>query len=110
MKASQIIQTESGSYRFKIKYSTLCDLKELGIDMMSEEGNKELQKDQTKFRIIFWKGLECGEMKKFEQKEAFDIFDDVMEDIGPEEFAEIIPKALAIKMTEDPKHPAKLKK
>lgn len=97
MKPSAIIQTESNSYRFKIKYSTLCDLKGLGVDLLSEEGSEELQKDPSKFRLVFWKGLEAGEMRKIEKQEAFDIFDEVMEELGPEEFAEIIPKALAIK-------------
>ena len=97
MKASAIIQTESNSYRFKIKYSTLCDLRELGVDLLSEKGSEALQEDPTKFRYVFWKGLEAGEMKKFDQEEAFEIFDEVMEEIGPEEFAAIIPKALAIK-------------
>jgi hypothetical protein len=97
MKASEIIRTEKNSYRFKIKYSTLCDLREMGVDLMSEKGSKELQNDPTKFRLVFWKGLEAGEMRKFEKEEAFDIFDEVMEEVGPEEFAEIIPKALAIK-------------
>lgn len=97
MKAPAIIQTERNTYRFKIKYSTLCDLKELGVDLMSEEGSEELQKDPSKFRFVFWKGLEAGEMRKISKEEAFDIFDDVMEELGPETFAEIIPKALAIK-------------
>ncbi|UDY80760.1 tail assembly protein [Geobacillus phage GR1] len=97
MKASEIIRTEKNSYRFKIKYSTLCDLREMGVDLMSEKGSKELQNDPTKFRLVFWKGLEAGEMRKFEKEEAFDIFDEVMEEVGPEEFAQIIPKALAIK-------------
>lgn len=104
MKPSAIIETTKGQYRFKLKYSTLCDLKEIGIDLLSEKGSKELSEDPTKFRFVFWKGLEAGEMKKFKQEEAFDIFDDVMEDIGPEEFAAVIPKALAIKTKE---HPAK---
>lgn len=97
MKAPAIIETSKESYRFKLKYSTLCDLKEIGIDLLSEKGSKELSEDPTKFRFVFWKGLEAGEMKKFKQEEAFDIFDDVMEDLGPEEFAALIPKALAIK-------------
>lgn len=97
MKPSAIIQTEKNSYRFKIKYSTLCDLKELGVDLLSEKGNQALQDDPTQFRFVFWKGLETGEMKKIDKEEAFDIFDEIMEEVGPEEFAEIIPKALAIK-------------
>lgn len=97
MKASAIIQTDSNSYRFKIKYSTLCDLREMGVDLLSEKGSEALQEDPTKFRFVFWKGLEAGEMKKFDKEEAFEIFDEVMEEIGPEEFAAIIPKALAIK-------------
>jgi hypothetical protein len=98
MKPSAIIETSKGQYRFKLKYSTLCDLRDLGVDLLSEEGNKALQEDPTKFRFVFWKGLEAGEMRKFEKEEAFEIFDDVMEDLGPEEFASIIPQALAIKM------------
>lgn len=99
MKPSAIIKTNKESYRFKIKYSTLCDLRELGVDLLSEKGSKELQDDPTKFRVVFWKGLEAGEMRKFTEEEAYDIFDDVMEELGPEEFAAIIPKALAIKMS-----------
>lgn len=102
MKASAIIQTEQNSYRFKIKYSTLCDLKEYGVDLLSKDGNSQLQADPTKFRFVFWKGLEAGEMRKFTQEEAFEIFDEVMEEVGPEEFAAIIPKALAIKTKGDP--------
>jgi hypothetical protein len=98
MKPSVIIETDKNSYRFKLKYSTLCDLKEIGIDLLSEEGTEVLQKDPTKLRFIFWKGLEAGELKKFEKEAAFEIFDEVMEDVGPEKFAEMIPKALAIKM------------
>lgn len=97
MKAPAIIETGKNAYRFKIKYSTLCDLKEMGIDLMSEKGSAELQEDPTKFRFVFWKGLEAGEQRKFEKEEAFEIFDDVMEEVGPEDFAAIIPKALAIK-------------
>lgn len=93
-----LIRTEGNTYKFKLKYSTLCDLKELGVDLMSEKGSKELQADATKLRLVFWKGLEAGEMKHFTKEEAFDIFDEVMEDVGPEEFASIIPKALAIKV------------
>lgn len=97
MKASAIIQTESNSYRFKIKYSTLCDLRDMGVDLLSEKGSAALQEDPTKFRFVFWKGLEAGELRKFEKEEAFAIFDEVMEELGPDEFAAIIPKALAIK-------------
>lgn len=97
MKASAIIETEKNSYRFKIKYSTLCDLREMGVDLLSEKGSEALQEDPTKFRLVFWKGLEAGEMKKFDKAEAFEIFDEVMEEVGPDEFASIIPKALAIK-------------
>lgn len=99
MKASAIIETSSNSYRFKIKYSTLCDLREHGVDLLSEKGSEELQKDPGKLRFVFWKGLEAGEMRKFEKEEAFDIFDEVMEEVGPDGFASIIPKALAIKMS-----------
>lgn len=102
MKPSAIIETSKGSYRFKIKYSTLCDLRELGVDLLSEKGSQDLEKDPTKFRYVFWKGLEAGEMRKIPKEEAFDIFDDVMEDLGPEEFAAIIPKALAIKSSSAP--------
>ncbi|MEK5205234.1 MULTISPECIES: hypothetical protein [Bacillus] len=102
MKPSAIIQTESNSYRFKIKYSTLCDLKDMGIDLLSTKGNAALQEDPTKFRFVFWKGLEAGEMRKFTQEEAFEIFDEVMEEVGPEEFSAIIPKALAIKTKGEP--------
>lgn len=98
MKPCVKLETENNTYKFKLKYSTLCELKEFGIDMLSEEGSKQLQQDPTKLRYIFWKGLEAGENKKYEMEEAFEIFDEIMEDIGPEDFAEIIPKALAIKM------------
>lgn len=98
MKAAAIINTEKNAYRFKIKYSTLCDLKEMGIDLLSERGSQKLQEDPTQFRYVFWKGLEAGEMRKISKEEAFEIFDEVMEEVGPEEFAAIIPKALAIKM------------
>ena len=104
MKKSEVIRTENNTYKFKLKYSTLCDLKELGVDLLSEEGSQELQKDPTKLRYVFWKGLEAGEKKKYEKEEAFEIFDEVMEDLGPEEFAVIIPKALAIKMGAEQKN------
>jgi hypothetical protein len=102
MKPSAIIQTESNTYRFKIKYSTLCDLRDMGVDLMSEKGSQELQEDPTKLRLVFWKGLEAGEMRKFTKEEAFEIFDEVMEDVGPQEFAAIIPQALAIKTKGEP--------
>lgn len=97
MKQPVIIKTSKDVYKFKLKYSTLCDLKGLGVDLLTEKGSKELQEDATKLRLVFWKGLETGEMRKFTEKEAFDIFDDVMEDLGPEEFGKMIPEALAIK-------------
>jgi len=97
MKAAAIIQTENDSYKFKIKYSTLCDLQGLGVDLMTEKGNIALQSDPNQFRLVFWKGLEAGELKKFKKEDAFDIFDTIMEELGPDEFAKIIPKALAIK-------------
>jgi len=98
MKPSVIIQTNSNSYRFKIKFSTLTELKGMGVDLLSEKGSEEIQREPEKLAYVFWKGLEAGEMKKFTQEEALDIFDEVMEELGPEEFATIIPKALAIKM------------
>jgi hypothetical protein len=107
MKPSAIIELSSNTYRFKMKYSTLCDLRDMGVDLLSEAGNKALQEDPTKFRFVFWKGLEAGELRKIEKDEAFSIFDDVMEELGPEEFAALIPKALAIKTTND--HPGKKK-
>jgi hypothetical protein len=97
MKRPALIETENNTYRFKLRYSTLCDLKSMGVDLLTEEGAEDMKKDPTKLRTVFWKGLEAGEMKKFKQEEAFDIFDDVMEEIGPEKFAEIIPQSLAIK-------------
>lgn len=97
MKAPAIISTGSNSYKFKIKYSTLCELQEVGVDLMTEKGTEKLQSDPNQFRLVFWKGLEAGEMKKFKKEEAFEIFDDIMEEVGPDEFAKIIPKALAIK-------------
>lgn len=101
MKAPAIITTSSNSYRFKIKYSTLCDLQEVGVDLMTEKGSEKLQSDPNQFRLVFWKGLEAGEMRKFKKEEAFEIFDDVMEEVGPDEFAKIIPQALAIKTAPD---------
>ena len=97
MKAPAIISTESNSYKFKIKYSTLCELQSLGVDLMTENGTKALQADPNQFRLVFWKGLEAGEIKKFKKEDAFEIFDTIMEEVGPEEFAKIIPQALAIK-------------
>jgi spore coat polysaccharide biosynthesis protein SpsF (cytidylyltransferase family) len=97
MKPSAIIELERNTYRFKIKYSTLCDLRDMGVDLLSEKGSAALQEDPTKFRLVFWKGLEAGELRKIDKEEAFEIFDEVMEELGPEEFAAIIPKALAIK-------------
>lgn len=97
MKAPAIISTEKDSYKFKIKYSTLCDLQALGVDLMTEKGTEALQADPNQFRLVFWKGLEAGEMKKYKKEDAFQIFDELMEEVGPEEFAKIIPKALAIK-------------
>lgn len=98
------IRTEKNTYKFKLKYSTLCDLKEFGVDMLSGDGSEALQKNPALLRFVFWKGLEAGELKKYTQEEAFIIFDEVMEEIGPEEFAEIIPKALAIKVSVDPEN------
>ncbi|PED63971.1 hypothetical protein [Priestia megaterium] len=97
MKPAAIIETSTNAYRFKLKYSTLCALREHGVDLLSEKGSAALSEDPTKFRFVFWKGLETGEGRKFKQEEAFEIFDEVMEEVGPEEFANIIPKALAIK-------------
>jgi len=97
-----IIRTQENTYKFKLKYSTLCDLRQFGVDMLSGEGSEALQKDPTLLRYVFWKGLEAGELKKYSQEEAFAIFDEVMEEVGPEEFAELIPKALAIKVSTDP--------
>lgn len=97
MKAPAIITTEKGIYKFKIKYSTICELNGLGVDLMTENGTKALQGDPNQFRLVFWKGLEAGELRKYKQEDAFEIFDDIMEDLGPEEFAKIIPQALAIK-------------
>lgn len=101
MKAPAIISTESASYKFKIKYSTLCELQSLGVDLMTEKGTAALQADPNQFRLVFWKGLEAGELRKFPKEEAFDIFDTVMEELGPEEFAKVIPQALAIKTAGD---------
>jgi len=92
-----IIKTEKNVYKFKIKYSTLCDLKVLGVDLMTDAGTKKLMEDPSQLRLVFWKGLESGEEKAYSKEQAFDIFDEIMEDLGPEEFSEIIPKSLAIK-------------
>ena len=100
MKKPAIITTEKGVYKFKIKYSTICDLKGLGVDLMSGE-MVDITSEPEKLQLIFWKGLEAGEVKKYPRAEANEIFDEIMEDVGVEEFAKMIPEALAIKTNAD---------
>ncbi|MDR5600797.1 hypothetical protein [Paenibacillus larvae] len=110
MKKVTEFHLEDAVYKIRITYSTLLKMRDDGIDMMTEQGAAEIQKDPGKLAKIFWYGLNEVKGQEYTFEQAMEILDDILSEIYMEDFVEILQDSIQIKTRQAEEHPAKKKK
>lgn len=107
MKKPSILIIKDEEYRFKLKFSALCDLAEAGIDLITGEGWQVINTatGHRKLVDIFQKGIEGGRNAEVDKKEAQNLLDDYIYEHGFEELFSIIAREIgmeeAVEVKED---------
>lgn len=107
MKIPSKILIKDEEYRFKLKFSALCDLAESGIDLITGEGWQVVNSTtgHRKLIDIFQKGLEGGGNREVPYAEAQNLLDDYLYENGFDDLFSLIAKEIgmeeAIEVVED---------
>lgn len=98
MKKPSILIIKDEEYRFKLKFSALCDLAESGIDLITGEGWQVINTatGHRKLVDIFQKGIEGGRNAEVDKKEAQTLLDDYIYENGFEELFAIIAREIGM--------------